>query len=70
MFCNAQRYLVYVVDLVFDGRSKEGWEPPGGDAGPEGRVDSVECWFGNDKFNFEIFWDIFNRVDSVECWNN
>ena len=46
MFCNAQRYLVYVVDLVFDGRSKEGWEPPGGDAGPEGRVDSVECWFG------------------------
>ena len=24
MFCNAQRYLVYVVDLVFDGRSKEG----------------------------------------------
>jgi len=35
---------VNVVNLVFDGWRKESGEPPGSHPGPQGRMDSVECF--------------------------
>ena len=50
-----------VVNLVFDGWGKESGEPPGSHPGPQGRMDSVEC-FG------KIFLLLCSLHEMNFCW--